>query len=277
MGLEITVRNMRADDEAFVGSCSHVGETEEYTASCRRRLPWLREQERYGLRVKVALIDGKCVGFLYVMPIEIAPWGPEGRDLMALQCLSVSTAARQQGAGRALVEYAEDEAHQQKRKGIVVIAYYHDFWFMPASFFEKCGYSRVGRVSEVTSAGEKEYKSNRALLWKVFDDSAEPPGFSDLNYTFKPVAGRVVVDLFTSLSCLTSDAEAQRVREVAEEFGSSVVLREYCADDPETRREYGIWRGIFVNGKEIGWGYEAPKDGIREAIRRAGQQVAPGG
>ncbi len=277
MTLAITVRNMQPDDEEYVGTCSHVGETAEWTASCRRHIPWLREQQRYGLRVKVALIDGKRVGFLYVMPIEIAPWGPEGRDLMALQCLSVSGAARQRGAGRALVEYAEDEAHQQKRKGIVVIAYYHDFWFMPASFFEKCGFSRVGRVSEVTSAGEKEYKSNRALLWKVFDDSAEPPGFSDLNYTFKPVAGRVVVDLFTSRSCLTSDTEAQRVREVAEEFGNSVVVREYCAEDPEIRGEYGISRGIFINGREIGWGYEAPKDGVRGEIRRARQQITPDG
>lgn len=267
---------MQPDDEAFVGSCSHVGETEEWTASCRRRIPWLREQQRYGLRVKVALIDGKHVGFLYVMPIEIAPWGPEGRDLMAIQCLSVSKTTRQ-GVGRALIEAAEEEAHQQKRKGIVVIAYYRDFWFMPASFFEKCGFSRVGEVSKVTSAGEKEYKSIRALLWKVFDDSAEPPRFTELNYTFKPIPGKVVVDLFTSRSCLTSDTEAQRVREVAEEFGSSVVIREYCADDPKIRDEYGISRGIFINGKEIGWGYEAPKNGVRKEIRKAKHQITPDG
>jgi len=32
---------------------------------------------------------------------------------------------------------------------------------------------------------------------------------------------------------------------------------------------YQIPRAIYVNGSEIGWGYEAPKDGIREAIQRA--------
>jgi len=31
----------------------------------------------------------------------------------------------------------------------------------------------------------------------------------------------------------------------------------------------GISRAIFVNGQEIGWGYEAPKDGIRKAIEEA--------
>jgi hypothetical protein len=27
-------------------------------------------------------------------------------------------------------------------------------------------------------------------------------------------------------------------------------------------------RGIFVNGQEISWGYEAPQEGIREAIKQ---------
>ena len=75
---KITVRDMQPDDEEFVGTCGHVGETKERTASCWRRIPWLREQHRYGLRVKVALIDGRHVGFLYVMPVEITPWGPVG-------------------------------------------------------------------------------------------------------------------------------------------------------------------------------------------------------
>jgi hypothetical protein len=54
-------------------------------------------------------------------------------------------------------------------------------------------------------------------------------------------------------------------REV-EEFGDAVVLREYSADDRTTLLNYQLPRGIFVNGEEIGWGYEAPKNGIRNAI-----------
>lgn len=48
-----------------------------------------------------------------------------------------------------------------------------------------------------------------------------------------------------------------------------MLLREYCSDDPGLRATYGVSRGIFVNGKEVGWGYEAPKDGLREKIREA--------
>ena len=116
----VRVRDMRAEDEAFVGSCTHVDETEEWAASCRRRIPWLREEHANGLRAKVAVVDDQPAGFLLVMPIENAPWGPIGRELMALQCLTVVEALKGKGVGRALVEAAEREARAQRRRGIAV-------------------------------------------------------------------------------------------------------------------------------------------------------------
>jgi hypothetical protein len=59
------------------------------------------------------------------------------------------------------------------------------------------------------------------------------------------------------------------VREVARELGDAVLLREYCSDDADVRSRYGIFRAIFVNGQEVGWGYEAPREGLREKIREA--------
>lgn len=257
MDADVTIRDMQPEDEAFVGSCTHVQETEEWTASCARRVPWLRAQHRQGLRVKVALWNGDHAGFLYLMPIEIAPWGPVGRDLMVLQCLVVTTPVKQRGLGRALLAAAEEETRRQRRKGLMVAAFYHDFWFMPAPFFERCGFVSVTR------------RGTAALLWKVFDASAEPPAFMKPHYRFRPMAGQVAVDLFWSRSCLTSDTEAQRVRDVVAEFGPAAALREFCSDDAEVRARTGISRAIFVDGEEVGWGYEAPKDGLREAIRKA--------
>jgi thiol-disulfide isomerase/thioredoxin len=209
------------------------------------------------MRVLVALLDGQQAGFLYLLPIEIAPAGPVGKDLAVIQCLTVRERLKQHGAGRALVAAAEGEARASGRKGIVVGAFYHDFWFMPAPFFEACGYTAVQREEEA------------ALLWKVFDQSAEPPRFMERCYRFEPVEGKVVVDLFWSRSCLTTDTEAQRVREVAAEYGDAVLLRAYSADDPAIRARYGIYRAIFIHGREVSWGYEAPKEGLRAAIREA--------
>ena len=89
------------------------------------------------------------------------------------------------------------------------------------------------------------------------------------DYRYEPLCGKVVVDLFWNGLCQTSNIEAERVRGVCKEFGTAALLNEYCAEDRDILLAHQIPRAIFVNGAEIGWGYEAPKDGIRTAIQRA--------
>jgi len=265
---EIRVRDMTPVDEYYVGTCTHVNESEEADACGQRRAAWLNTMYDEGVRAKVALHDGQRVGFLYVMPIETSPWGPLGKDLMVIPCLYVQEKGKDRGMGRALIEAAEEEARRQGKKGLVTIAYYHDFWFMPASFFERVGFSKV-RSRTVPAEGPNAFLGQKAILWKVLDPSAQPPEFLKPKHAFEPVPGKVVVDLFWNAFCQTSNIEAQRVREVAAEFGDLVVLREYAADDQAILLRYQIPRAILVNGREIGWGYEAPKEGIREALSAA--------
>ncbi len=253
----LEIREMDASTEYFVGTCSHVGENEEIDACGLRRAAWLNEMRGRGLGVHVALLDGDPVGFIYSMPIEVCPWGPAGRDLTVIPCLWVLEKGRGVGAGRGLVAEAEREARQRKSKGICTEAYYWDFWFMPAGFFEKLGYSVAER------------RDKRALLWKTFNPSAEAPHFLEPAYDYEPVPGKVVVDLFWNRFCQTSEIEARRVCEVAAEFGGKLLLKEYPAHEIDNRDRYQIPRGIYINGKEIFWGYEAPREGIREAILKA--------
>ena len=255
------VREMTPEDEYFVSTCSHVNESEETDQCGHRRLAWLRSVGEKGLRVFVASVEGKLVGFVYVLPIEVSPWGPLGDDLFVVPCLWVVPDAQGQGAGPALMEAAEEEARRQGVKGIVTTGHYHDFWFMPATFFEKLGYEPARREGKT------------ALLWKRFDESAEPPSFLARTYEFAPVPGKVVIDLFYTTFCGTSDVEAQRVREVAADFGEAVVLNEYRAEDRDTLLRHQLPRAIFINGREIGWGYEAPREGIAEAITKALSEV----
>jgi len=261
----IKIRDMDADSEYFVGTCSHVHESEEMDACGKRRIAWLRKMYDKGLRVKVAYLDNQPSGFLYVMPIEICPWGPVGKYLLAIPCLWVPNKVKGKGIGLSLIIEAEKETHRQEKKGIVTLGYNHDFWFMPASFFRRMGFTEA--KSRKTRPGE--LFGEDAILWKVFDSSAEAPEFLKPNYQFTPVQGKMVVDLFWNTFCQTSNIEAQRVREVVAEFGEEVLLNEYPAEDTAILHRYQIDRGIFINGKEIGWGYEAPKDGIRQAISHA--------
>jgi hypothetical protein len=58
------------------------------------------------------------------------------------------------------------------------------------------------------------------------------------------------------------------LHEVATEFGDAALLSEHCADDLAIRARYGVYRAICIDGQEGGWGYEAPRDGHRKAIRK---------
>jgi len=262
---DVVVRDARPLEDYFVATCSHTGESDEIDASGRRRAAWMEAMQEHGLRAKVATIDGRPVGFVYTMPIEICPWGPVGRDLTVLPCLWVLPDQMKRGAGRALVAAAEEEARRQGSKGIVTTAYEQYDWFMPAAFFGSRGFVEARR------------RGGTAIVWRPFDDTAEPPQFLEPNYRYEPVPGKVVVDLFWHTFCQTVDVEAARVREVAAEFGDRVALNEYCADDRDTLLRYQIPRAIYVNGTEIGWGYEAPRDGIREAITKAIASVGAAG
>ena len=216
-----------------------------------------------GSRVKVATVDGKRVGFLHVIPIEFCPWGPIGRDLLVTPCLV--SASKGHGVGRALLAAAEEEARHQGRKGIVTIGYYHDHWFMPARFFEAAGFLRCPSARE----SDFDVEHRAAVLWKLSDEHTEAPVLFKPSYAFKPIQGRVVIDLFWNEFCQTSNVEAQRVREVAAEFGDLVALNQYSAEDRTALLHHQIARGIFINGREIYWGHEAPREGIREAITQA--------
>jgi thiol-disulfide isomerase/thioredoxin len=254
----IVIRDMTEDDEYYVGTCTHVNETnKERESSFPRRISWLKQMEEHGLKTKVAFLDNTHAGFLYIMPIEINPIQIEGKDLMVFPCLVSQSKFSSKGVGKKLIRAAEEETLKQKRKGIVTIANFWNFWFMPAKYFVKLGYKVV------------EKRGEEALLWKKFDPSAEPPQFRKRNYQFKPIQGKIVVDLFWNVFCLTSDVEAQRVREVVAEYENEVVLNDYSAVNPSIIKRYGISRGIFVNGKWIEIGPEIEKNTLRQEIEKA--------
>jgi GNAT superfamily N-acetyltransferase len=256
----VLIREMRPEDEYFVATCSHTYESEEIDRAAESRLELFASLRANGARFKVALVDGEPVGFAYGVPIEHASWGPLGEELVVVPCLYVLEESTGHGVGARLLDAVEQDARRKGRKGIVLTAYRQidgAEWFMPAGYFERQGFEVI------------EETKGTVLLWKPFASDAVPPRLLEPRYHHEPVPGKVVIDLFWNGFCQTSAIEAQRVREVATEFGEAVVLREHCAEAHEQRLRFQIPRAIYVNGTEIGWGYEAPREGIRKAIERA--------
>jgi len=257
---DLIVREMKGEDEYFVAACSHVNESAEIDACANMRRRQFAVMKSEGAVFKVAMLDNEHIGFAYGIPIEHSSWGPLGHSLMVIPCLYVLEEATSHGAGRELIASIEQDARVAGCRGVAIIAC-RDLpgaeWFMPASFFELLGYAPV------------EIRGREILLWKPFSSDAIPPHFLQPHYIFEPIDRTVVVDLFWNAFCQTSVIEAQRVREVCREFGDRVSLREFRAEDREVLLQHQVSRAIYVNGEEIGWAYEAPKDDIREAIERA--------
>jgi len=257
---DLRIRDMETDDEYFVSTCSHVNESDEIDAAAAKRRALLRELAAHGGRLKVALADEEHVGFAHGVPIDLSSWGPIGRDLMVIPCLCVLSEATGRGVGRALIESIERDARDAGFAGVTITAY-RDIpgaeWFMPAGYFERLGYRVV------------DERGVEVLLWKPFRDDASPPRFLQRKYAFEPIAGKVVVDLFWNDFCQTSGIEAERAREGCAEYRDRVVLHEHNAEDRATLLQYQTPRAIYVNGEEVFWGYEAPREGIRAAIDEA--------
>jgi GNAT superfamily N-acetyltransferase len=121
----------------FVASCTHVDATDEEVMRANTvREAWLRDSFASGLKVKVAVADGRPVGFAHCVPIEMGTWGMSGEDLMTVPCLTLEYGrvyARKQGSGcgRALMDAVEAEARRAGKKGVAVLAYEHDFGSCP--------------------------------------------------------------------------------------------------------------------------------------------------
>ena len=131
-----------------------------------------------------------------------------------------------------------------------------------------------GKLTPLDGAS-KTFQCHRTTGLDGSDDLAPEPKPDTQKPDEPGKPGKVVIDLFWNPICQTSGIEAQRVREIAAEFGDSIVLNEYRADDRDVLLKYQTPRAILVDGNEIYWGYEAPREGIREAIAKALDASSP--
>ena len=235
------------------------------TEAAQIRMQWLKGQLREGrISVKVAVDEsGNPLGFIHLTPIEHPTSGMIGKGLMVIPCLTLSylqvyAKKRGTGVGRAMLEAAEQEARRKGFKGLAVHAYDGDFWFMPSGFFQRVGFRRVLENSEI---------------WVKKWGETGDPSLRPTQYKYAPVPGKVVIDYFWSPFCLTVCEELLNIRQVSEEFGDKVILREYRADDPEVATRYGMGCALFIDGERKDWGYAPPKDDLRQVIRSRLQQM----
>ena len=227
-------------------------------AAHKRR--WYEAMKDKGLRVKLALVDGKPSGMIHYVPIEHA--FAEGRDLYFVHCVWVHAHKgkgvgdhRKRGIGTALVKAAEEDARALGAKGLVV-------WglaipvFMRASWFRKQGFRTADKIGL------------QVLLWKPFKEDAAAPRWIRLKEKPGRIDGRVAVDAFVHGWCPAMNMCFERAKRAAAEFGDAVEFRPVETLDRAVYLSRGIADGLYIDGKSVRTGPPPSYEKIRKKIAK---------
>ncbi len=221
---------------------------------------WYEAMKDRGLRVKLAVEDGKAVGMIHYVPIGES--FAEGRDLYFVHCVWVHAHKgkgvgdrRKHGIGTALVKAAEEDARVLGAKGLVV-------WGMPipvfmrASWFKKKGYKKADRDGMMV------------LLWKPFTEDAAAPRWIRVKEKPGKIDGRVAVDAFVHGWCPAMNMCFERAKRAAKELGDAVEFRPVETLDRAVYLDRGIADGLFIDGKAVRTGPPPSYEKIRKKIAK---------
>jgi hypothetical protein len=224
---------------------------------------WYQEMKDKGLFVKLA-IDEKGVpgGMIQCVPIEHSMF--EGENLYIVLCIWVHGHKKgpgnlqHKGMGTALLKAAEEECLKRGTNGLVTWGLIIPV-FMRAAWFKQHGYQVV------------EKNGFMRLMWKPFSEKALPPRFMVPRKKPGKDSARVDLTLFRNGWCSAQNIACERALRASAEFPDKISCHTLDTIDRELVREWGIFDGIFLEGKEIRTGpppsYETIKKKMAKAVR----------
>ena len=225
------------------------------------RKGWLKAMMHEGLQVLVALeesddvlrsfgarnrkirelvIRGKVPkGLVEYAPIELAPEPVTGKSSLFINCVWVLPKFWNAGVARSLLERFLEDA--KAYGGASVLTYESDKWFgyfpyMPVNFFTKFGFREVDR------------DGSRVLLHLNFGGEEHPR----LIYPKTRKVGKsdkIIVDVLFNSQCPWSWWMVDKVKRGMKKYGA--VVNAINTDDRTVIEEYGLSRGVCINGKPV--------------------------
>jgi hypothetical protein len=203
-----------------------------------KRLEWIKGMLSKGLEILVALGSRKGKkGLIEYLPIELAPEPVMGENSLFIDCIWVLPRFMKAGIGKGLMQHLLDDA--RKVGGASVLAYEGDKWFgyfdyMPISFFKRFGFKEVSR------------DDTRVLLHLDLGSHRTPRLLTPRSQRIEK-EGKMVVDVFCNSQCPWCGWMADEIRRNVK--GSDIILRQINTDSREAIEEFGLARGIAINGR----------------------------
>lgn len=226
---------------------------------------WYKKMKDKGLRVKFVLDDNNIIGgMIQYIPIEHSIF--EGKNLYVVLCIWVHGHKqgrgdyRGRGMGTTLLKAAEEDARLLGADGLVTWGLIIPV-FMRASWFKRHGYKTVDKGGIMR------------LLWKSFNEKAEPPRFIKPKKQPEKGEGKVNVTLFRNGWCQTMNIACERAKRASLEFPGKINLQIYETTDKELVKEWGINDALFIDGKEMNIGPAPAYEKIRKKIEKRVKKV----
>jgi GNAT superfamily N-acetyltransferase len=238
--------------------------SEEMKEAGNHKEHWCGKMKDRGLRVKLALDDGKVCGMIQYIPVEYS--NVEGQDLYFIQCIWVHGYKKgignyqKKGIGKALLQAAENDAKSRGAKGIAAWGISLPFW-MKASWFRKQGYIKADKDGMAV------------LLWKKFDDDAIPPKWIREKKKPEKMGVKVTVSSFINGWCPAQNIVFERAKRAVSEFGDSVEFQDFHTFDRDVFLEWGISDALFIDGKQIRTGPPPSYKKIRKKISKRAKKL----
>jgi len=191
-------------------------------------------------RVKAKAVRGSIAkGLIEYVPVKFACEPVKGGSGLFINCIWVVLPFWRRGVARALMERCIEKA--RAHGGVNVLAYDGDKWFgffpyMPASFFEKFGFKEVDR------------DGSRVLLNLTLGDG-ERPRLIKAKTRKVGESDKLVVDVLYSSQCPWSGWMVDKVKRGMKKYGA--VVNAINTDDRTVIEEYGLSRGVCINGKPV--------------------------
>ena len=225
------------------------------------RKEWLKSMMKKGLQVLVALeksenvlgslntknqkieelnVQGKIpTGLIEYLPIEFALEPVKGENSLFIDCIWVFPSFWHSGIGKCLLKTIIENA--KPYGGVSVLTYEGDKWFgyfpyMPVNFFKKFGFQEVDR------------DGSRVLLY--FDLGAHnPPTLIPPKNKVINKGTKLVLDVFFNSQCPWSKWMLEKIKQNMEKYDA--IVNEVNTDDRKVIEEYGMARGVYVNGEPL--------------------------
>jgi N-acetylglutamate synthase-like GNAT family acetyltransferase len=220
--------------------------SEEMKESGTLKKEWYQKKRQQGLRVKLAKNENnEIVGMIQYAPIERAP--VFGKDLYYIYCVWIHGYKegvgdnRGRGIGKQLLKAAEDDVKDLGAKGIAAWGITLPF-FMRSKWFKKNGYIRADK-NGITE-----------LVWKAFDEKAEPPALTKIQKRPEVRDDKVKVTCFRNGWCPAQNIACERMKRAVTEYGDKIEYIEIDTDKRNNLEEWGISDAIFINDKQINTG-----------------------